>query len=80
MDSATTIKQPPPPEAVVIQMVMGAWVSKVISDVTRLNVPDVVKQHGSMSAAEMIARHGVEARPECLERALRACASLGIFT
>jgi hypothetical protein len=80
MDSATTIKQPPPPEAVVIQMVMGAWVSKVISDVTRLNVPDVLKQHGSMSAAEMIARHGVEARPECLERALRACASLGIFT
>jgi Dimerisation domain len=80
MDSATTIQQPPPPEAVVIQMVMGAWVSKVISDVTRLNVPDVLKQHGSMSAAEMIGRHGVEARPECLERALRACASLGIFT
>ncbi|HJY88368.1 MAG TPA: methyltransferase [Candidatus Acidoferrales bacterium] len=80
MESTTAVQQSPLPQAVVLQMVMGARVSKIISDVTRLNVPDVLKQHGSMSAAKMVARHGIDARPEFLERALRAGASLGLFT
>jgi hypothetical protein len=80
MEAASTAKESMPPQAVVMQMVLGAWVSKAISDVTRLNVPDVLKRHGATSAAEMVARHGVEAKPDFLERALRACASVGIFT
>jgi hypothetical protein len=31
-------------------MVLGAWVSKVISDISRFNVPDVIKQRGALTA------------------------------
>jgi hypothetical protein len=74
------VMQAAPPQGVVMQMVMGAWVSKVISDVTRLGVPDIVQQFGPLTAAEMVEVHQIDARPEFLERALRACASLGVFT
>ena len=70
----------PPPEAVVMQMVMGAWVSKTISDVTRLDVPDLLGRHGPLTSVELTRDHGVDARPDFLERVLRACASVGIFT
>jgi len=80
MEAASPAKESMPPQAVVMQMVLGAWMSRVISVVTRLNVPDVLKRHGAMSAAEMVARHGIGAKPDFLERALRACASVGIFT
>ena len=63
-----------------MQMVLGAFVSKAIWDVTRLNVPDVLKQHGAATAAEMVACYGVGAKPDFLERALRACSSVGLFT
>ena len=69
-----------PPQAVVMQMLMGAWVSKIVSDLTRLNVPDLLKQHGPISAAELVAKHGIDARPDFLERTLRACAGVGVFT
>ncbi|MDQ6701102.1 MAG: acetylserotonin O-methyltransferase [Acidobacteriota bacterium] len=69
-----------PPQAVIMQMVMGAWVTKVVSETTRLGVPDVVRKHGPMSAAEMVATGGVPAVPDALERLLRACASLGVLT
>ncbi len=75
-----TVTQSAPPQAVVMQMVMGAWVSKVISDLTQMNVPDVVKKFGPLTATEMVATHRIDAKPDFLERALRACASLGIFT
>ena len=61
-------------------MAMGAWVTKVISETTRLGVPDALKQSGPTTAEELIARYGIEAKPESLERVLRACASLGVFT
>jgi len=61
-------------------MVMGAWVSQTISAITRLDIPDLLHQHGSRTAAQLTQDHGVDAEPEFLERALRACASLGIFT
>ncbi len=48
--------------------------------VTRLGVPDLVKQRGSMSAAEMVTVGGISAAPNALERILRASASLGVFT
>jgi hypothetical protein len=62
-----------------MQILLGAWASKVVSDVARLNIPDVLKQQGPLSAAELVSRHGIGARPDSLERALRACASFGIF-
>jgi hypothetical protein len=80
MESSQAVKQSPPPQAVVMQMVMGAWVTKVISEATRLGIPDVVKKHGSMRASEMVANAGIGASPDALERVLRACASLGVFT
>ena len=70
----------PPPQAVVMQMVMGAWVSKTISEVTRLDVADLLKKHGPRTALQLVRDHGVDATPDFLERALRACASVGIFT
>jgi ubiquinone/menaquinone biosynthesis C-methylase UbiE len=60
--------------------VMGAWVTKVISEVTRLGVPDLVKRHGSMRVTEMVTVGGIDAAPNALERVLRACASLGVFS
>lgn len=38
----------PPPQAAVGQMLMGAWVSMTISDVMRLDIPDLLKQHGPL--------------------------------
>ena len=80
MESKTAAEQSPPPQGVIMQMVMGAWVTKVISEVTRLGVPDLVKQRGSMDAAKMVIAGGINAAPAALERVLRACASLGVFT
>jgi O-methyltransferase domain/Dimerisation domain len=79
MESAA-VRQSLPPQAVVMQMAMGAWVTKVISEATRMGIPDLVKQHGSLGAAEMVAAHGIVAAPGALERLLRACASVGVFT
>lgn len=70
----------PPPEVIVMQMVMGAWVSQAISTLTRLDIPDLLKEHGSQTARALTERLGVDAKPEFLERVLRACASVGIFT
>lgn len=68
-----------PPQAIVMQMVMGAWVSKVISGISRVGVPDVLKKYGPLTANQMIAK-GIDAHTDSLERALRAAASLGILT
>jgi hypothetical protein len=80
MESSTAAKQSAPPEVVIGQMMTGAWVTRVMSDVTRLGVPDVLKKYGPTRAVELTAMHGIKAAPDALERALRACASLGIFT
>lgn len=42
MEAASTAKEATTTPAVVMQMVMGAYVAKAIPDVTRLNVPDVL--------------------------------------
>jgi ubiquinone/menaquinone biosynthesis C-methylase UbiE len=84
--TTTTINKPEitieatPPQAIVMQMVMGAWVSQTISAVTRLNVPDALKRRSPQSALELTQESGIKADPEFLQRALRACASVGIFT
>jgi hypothetical protein len=69
-----------PPQAAVMQMVMGAWVSQTISSVTRLDIPDLLHEHGPLTAGQLTSAHGVKASPEFLHRALRACASVGIFS
>src|SRR3954453_7427575 len=78
MESTAAVQ--PPPQAIVMQMMFGAWVTKIISEATRMGVPDVVQEHGPLRAAEMVERGGVVAAPDALERLLRACASVGIFT
>ena len=80
MPSAAPVTQQLPPQAVIMQMAMGALVTKVVAEATRLNVPDLVKRHGPMSAQEMIAKGGVNADQSALERVLRACAGAGVFT
>src|SRR5918998_2353612 len=69
-----------PPDAIVMQMVVGAWVSQAISAITRLDIPDLLKEHGPKTALELTDALGVRAKPELLQRVMRACASLGIFT
>jgi SAM-dependent methyltransferase len=69
-----------PPQAVVMQLAMGAWAAQAVAAVTRLGVPDLLHQHGPLDARALCERHGVDAQPAVLERALRACASLAIFT
>jgi SAM-dependent methyltransferase len=70
----------PPPPAAVMQMMMAAWTAQVISAVTCLRVPELLAKHGSLTARQLTETHGVDARPEFLERALRVCASVGILT
>lgn len=69
-----------PPDAMLMQMVTGVWISRAISTVTRLDVPDLLKAHGPSTAKELAHERGLDAHPEFLERTLRACASVGIFT
>jgi uncharacterized alpha-E superfamily protein len=79
MEHTSVATQTVPAEAVVMQMVMGGWIARAISDISRLNIPDVLKKHGAMSAAELVAS-GVAVNASALERVLRVCASVGVFT
>ena len=79
MNTTMTLPETVPPQAVMMQMVMGGWVARAISDVSRLNIPDLLKKAGALSAAELVAA-GVDADAGALERAMRACASVGVFT
>ena len=63
-----------------MQLAMGAWAAQAVAAVTRLGVPDLLHRHGPLDARALCERHGVDAQPSVLERALRACASLEIFT
>ncbi|MCG6133877.1 MAG: acetylserotonin O-methyltransferase [Nostoc sp. LLA-1] len=68
------------PQEIVMQMLVGAWVSQTISTITRLDIPDLIKCHGPQSAMQLTQVHGVKADTEFLSRVLRACASVGVFT
>src|SRR5437773_11771231 len=61
-------------------MMMAVWTAQTIFAVTHLGVADVLQKHGALTARALVEAHGIGARPELLERALRACASVGIFT
>ena len=70
----------PPPQSTVMQMMMAAWAAQTIATVARLGVADVLHDQGPLTARELTERHRVDARSDLLERALRACASVGVFT
>jgi hypothetical protein len=79
MQSTASKPQPLPPQAVVMQMVMGGWVARAVSDISRLGIPGILKRSGPMTAASLVAA-GIDANPSALERVMRACASTGLFT
>src|SRR5262245_8540968 len=70
----------PPPQSTVMQMMMAAWTAQTIAAVARLGIADILQREGPLTARELVERHGVDAKPTMIERALRACASVGIFT
>jgi hypothetical protein len=78
MDSAAV--QSLPAQAIAMQMAMGAILTKVVNEATRLNIPDLVKAHGPMTVADMLAEGGIDGDASALERVLRACAAGGVFT
>lgn len=67
---------PPPPEAVVTQMIFGKWVSMALSVAAKLRVADALAA-GPKSPAELAAETGTHA--PSLYRVLRALASVGVF-
>jgi hypothetical protein len=68
-----------PPQAVIMQMMMGGWIARTIADISRLNIPDLLQKAGAKTARELVAG-GVEANVDALERTMRVCASVGVFT
>jgi hypothetical protein len=79
MDTSSSAPQTLPPQAVVMQMAMGGWVARAISEISRLNVPDALQVNGPMTAAQL-ATGGLDVNANALERVMRACASVGLFT
>lgn len=70
-----------PAAVAVMHLALGAWISQAISTVTRLGIPDLLDAGGAQTAMELAkGRPALARHPARLERALRACASVGIFT
>jgi ubiquinone/menaquinone biosynthesis C-methylase UbiE len=78
MHPTSAAPQPFPPEAMIVQMAMGGMTARAISEIARLNIPDRLKAGGPRSAAELASELDLNAG--ALERLMRACASVGIFT
>jgi hypothetical protein len=68
-----------PPQAVVMQMVTGGYVARALSEISRLGVPDILQKAGPLSAAALVSA-GVDADVPTLERVMRLCSSVGLFT
>ena len=66
-----------PPQAVVMQMAMGGWVARAMSEISKLNIPDTLQVSGPMTAAQLA--DGLDVNAGALERVMRACASVGLF-
>jgi hypothetical protein len=67
---------PPPPEAVITQMIFGKWVAMALSVAARLRVADALAT-GPKDVAALAAETGTHA--PSLFRVLRALASVGVF-
>ncbi len=68
-----------PPQAILFEMLFGAWTAKILAEIVRLDVPDALAA-GPLTADELVRTSGIRAHPVALHRALRACAALGIVT
>src|SRR5215831_13552235 len=68
-----------PPQAVVMQMAMGGWVARAISEISKLNIPDTLQANGPTTAVQLMAG-GLGVNAGALERVMRALASVGLFT
>ncbi len=66
----------PPPEAILLQLVIGRWVSQSVTVAARLNIAELVAS-GPRTAADLAA--ATKTQPEALYRILRALASVGVF-
>lgn len=66
-----------PPDARLLQLVMGKWVAMAVSAAAKLRVADALHEAGPLAAAELAARTGADA--DALGRVLRALASVGVF-
>src|SRR5436305_230019 len=78
MAASASQAQSLPPPAIVMQMALGGWVARTISEISKLNVPDALAVNGPQTAAQLVAG-GIAVNANALERALRACASVGLF-
>lgn len=78
MTPSSSAPQTVPPQAVVMQMAMGGWVARAISEISKLNIPDILQMNGPMTAAQLVAG-GLDVNTGALERVMRACASVGLF-
>lgn len=67
----------PPPPVVMMQMVMGRWVSQAIGAVVQVGLADQLPRGETRSADDLAARAG--AHGPSVYRLLRALASFGIF-
>jgi hypothetical protein len=67
------------PQAVVMQMVTSGYVARALSEISLLGVPDILHKAGPMSAAALVA-DGVDADVPTLERVMRLCSGVGLFT
>jgi hypothetical protein len=78
---AASSSAPPalPPQAVVMQMAMGGWIARAISEICKLDIPDRLQANVPMTAAQLAAT-GLSVNTGALERLMRACASVGVFT
>lgn len=64
-------------EQTLIQMLTGAWVTQLLSAITRLNIPDELAIRQPQSIEQLSRRVGANA--DALHRAMRALSSLGVF-
>src|SRR5580765_2488605 len=65
----------PPPQAQVLQMLTGMWVSQILSAVAQLGVPDLIAA-GTRSVEHLADECGADA--SALHRLLRAAATVGL--
>jgi cyclopropane fatty-acyl-phospholipid synthase-like methyltransferase len=64
-------------DAVLIDMLTGAWVTQVVAAIARLGVPDLLGERQPQTCEELAA--AADANPDALRRAMRTLTSLGVF-
>jgi hypothetical protein len=72
----TAPQNPPPPPAVLMQLLSGAWIQQTISTLAALGIADALAS-GPKTTAALAGELGLHERS--LYRALRAAASVGVF-